>query len=285
MHRMELNAERMSAPGLASLRLLAGSCVLLPATGWPPATALLDDASLPQVPPFVLRWGGVSRPLPLRSIRPAGRLRTRFPQEEPPPWLPTGPTHEPFDFCGHVRRLCADLVARCEFFRHIDASCLLFGVTQARTGRAHGLQARVTPLRFQGGALVRQRRGVAYQVQRYFHGDREMLYLVTFCLPRFLDQDFDDKFITLFHELYHIGPNCDGDLRRHAGRYAIHSHSKKHYDCRMADLARCYLADGTDPALHAFLRLVFAQLLRRHGRVVGAVAPRPKLIPLVGRKR
>src|SRR5439155_4276210 len=105
MHRMELNAERLTVPGLASLRTPADPSVSLPARGWLPAAAPLDDASLPQGPPFLLRWGEASRPLPLRSIRPAGRLRTRFPQEEPPPWLPTGPTHEPFDFCGHVRRL------------------------------------------------------------------------------------------------------------------------------------------------------------------------------------
>src|SRR5206468_1851711 len=82
-----------------------------------------------------------------------------------------------------------------------------------------GLQARVTPLRFAHGALVRRRRGVSFQVQRYFVDGAEMLYLVTFCLPRFLDQTFDDKFITLFHELFHISPAFDGDLRRHGGRY------------------------------------------------------------------
>ena len=30
--------------------------------------------------------------------------------------------------------------------------------------------------------------------------DREMLYLMTFCLPRFLNRPFEDKFVTLFHE-------------------------------------------------------------------------------------
>ena len=117
-------------------------------------------------------------------------------------------------------------------------------------------------------------------MQRYFVDGREMLYLVTFCLPRFLDQDFDDKFITLFHELYHISPAFDGDLRRHDGRYAMHSHSKREYDAHMAELARAYLAGGADPALHAFLRLDFAQLQHRHGSVVGVVVPRPRLLPL-----
>jgi len=94
---------------------------------------------------------------------------------------------------------------------------------------------------------------------------------MTFCLPRFLDQSFDDKFITLFHELFHIGTAFDGDLRRHDGRYALHSHSQKRYDEQMAALARDYLAGQPDPTLHAFLRLDFAQLQRRHGSVEAVV--------------
>jgi hypothetical protein len=216
----------------------------------------------------------------VRPVRPPVRSRAQALQPEAPPWLASGPEGTPFDFCGHVERLCADIVRRCDVLRHVDLSRLLVAVTQARTGRAHGLQARVTPLRFHAGRLTRQRRGVWYQVQRYFVGPREILYLMTFCLPRFLNQGFDDKFITLFHELYHIGPDFDGDLRRHNGRYAIHSHSQRHYDAHMAHLARAYLADGADPGLHAFLRLNFAQLLRRHGSVVGVVVPRPKVIPI-----
>jgi hypothetical protein len=186
----------------------------------------------------------------------------------------------PFDFCSHTRRLCTDLVARTPSLAHVDVGRLLFGVTQARSARAHGLQARVTPLRFHGGQLTRRRRGVTYQVQRYFLGGHEFLYLLTFCLPRFLDQGFDDKLITLFHELYHISPAFDGDLRRHNGRYALHSHSQRGYDRHMANLARAYLAGKPDPCLNGFLRLDFAQLQRRHGSVTGVVVPRPKVIPV-----
>ena len=99
-------------------------------------------------------------------------------------------------------------------------------------------------------------------------------------LPKNLDQGCDDKFITLFHELFHISPACDGDLRRHVGRYALHSHSQKRYDEHMAELAREYLDSRPDPSLHAFLQLDFAQLKRRHGSVLAVVVPRPKVIPL-----
>jgi predicted metallopeptidase len=157
---------------------------------------------------------------------------------------------------------------------------VLFGFTQARNRRTHGLQARVTPMRFHGGRLIRRHRGIPYQVQRFVVDELDVLYLMTFCLPRFLNQPFEDKLVTLFHELFHISPHFDGDLRRHAGRYAMHSHSQRRYDQHMAKLARAYLSTRPEPILHAFLQCNFAQLRRRHGAVVGVVVPRPKLIPL-----
>jgi hypothetical protein len=238
----------------------------------------LDGKECVGAQPLVRSWGERDNPLPRRAVRAPNRRPPAATDARPD--YPTGPPGEPFDFCAQVQRLCLDVVRRCEDLRHLDMSRMLFAVTQARNGHAHGLQARVTPLRFRDGRLTRLRRGVVYQVQRYFVGSRDILYLVTFCLPRFLDLDFDEKFITLFHELYHISPAFDGDLRRHDGRYSIHSRSQRCYDERMADLARAYIAGGADPALYAFFRLNFAQLQRRHGSVVGVVVPRPKVIPL-----
>lgn len=228
--------------------------------------------------PLVLRWHEALDPLPLRSIRrPRGALR---PREPAPDHLDTGPRDRPFDFCGHTQRLLADVVRRCPELAHVSLEHVLLGVTQARSACRHGLQARVTPLRFRRGALTRTRGGATYQVQRYFLGAHEYLYLMTFCLPRFLDQSYDDKFVTLFHELFHLGPACDGDLRRHDGRYHLHTRNARAFDRHMLELARAYLAGGPDPRLHAYLRLDFAQLSQRHGSVVGVVVPRPKIIPL-----
>jgi hypothetical protein len=231
--------------------------------------------------PLELCWSEPDRPLPVRAVGSPARRRGRAPAAAPDAALPTGSAGRPFDFSAHVRRLCADMTARCEELGHVDVSRLLFAVTQARSDSLHGLQARVTPLRFEGGRLTRRRGGVTYQVQRYFLGGHEYLYLVTFCLPRFLDQPFDDKLVTLFHELYHISPAFDGDLRRHRGRYALHTHSQRGYDRHMDALKRKYFARRPDPALFAFLRLDFAQLQHKHGAVAGVVVPRPKVIPLV----
>ena len=228
--------------------------------------------------PLVLRWGAGHPPLPVREVQLPASARRRSSELDSPSWLQTGRVDRPFDFCAHISALCRDVTARCSELHYIDESRLLFGMTQARSARRHGLQARITPLRFNRGGLVRQRRGVNYQVQRYVVDGQEMLYLMTFCLPRFLDQTFDEKFITLFHELYHISPKFDGDLRRHDGRYDLHTHSKKDYDAHMAQLARSYLSRCQDARLHHWMRLDFAQLQHRHGSVISAVVPRPKIV-------
>ncbi len=244
------------------------------------ALHLQDEAAVAHSP-LVLSWNKPAQPLPVRVVRAVRQGRP--PHVEPTPArIPTGPEDRPFDFCGHIRRVCGDIARRCPELAHVDVTRILFAMTQARSGRTHGLQARVTPLRFRGGQLTRIRHGVAYQVQRYFVDGKEMLYLISFCLPRFLDQGFEEKFVTLFHELYHISPAFDGDLRRHDGRCDIHTTSKKEYDAHMRRLAKQYLASRPDPVLYGFLRLGFAELCRRHGTVNSIAVPRPKMIPLSG---
>lgn len=241
-----------------------------------------QETSQPRYP-FTRAWGEGGMPLPVARIYAAGR-GSASPAVVAPPWLSSGPADRPFDFCGRMRRLAEDVASRCEIFHPIDVSRILITAIQARNSRGHGLQARVTPLRFADGELVGKRRGRFYQVQRYFVDGHEMLYVMAFCMPRFLEQAFEDKLITLFHELYHISPKFDGDLRRLDGRYQVHSCSKRGYDEHMGRLVRAYLADGADPAVHGFLRLNFAQLQARHAHVEAIVVPRPKLVPLPARK-
>lgn len=238
----------------------------------------MDVGEIPRVEgderraPLVRGWAEPDHPLPQRRIRGVGRSSAQ-------------PDTPPFDFCARMRALCADVARCCPELGHVDVTRILFAVTQARDRRAHGLQARVTPLRFRAGALTRTRRGVTYQVQRYRVDGRECLYVLSFCLPRFLDLQFGEKLLTVFHELYHVSPAFDGDLRRHGGRYSVHSRSQRAYDRAMGRLADAYLAGGADPDAWAFLHLSFAELERRHGAVVGTVVPRPKMVPVAAARQ
>ena len=186
-----------------------------------------------------------------------------------------------FDFTTHMRRMCDDIVRRSTQMSHIVIDRVAIAFAQTRKPVQHGMWASLTPMRFQGGALEQTRQGKRYTVQRlYDRGGSEMLYILTFYMPRFMDLSFQDKLTTIFHELWHISPAFDGDLRRHPGRCYAHTGSQANYDAHMAKLANHWLKLEPDPSLYVFLHLNFVQLQQDHGQVFGTRIPRPRLLPV-----
>ena len=173
------------------------------------------------------------------------------------------------------------MVQRLDELAHVDMSRVAVTFAQARRPTPHGIFASLTPLRFKNGETTTIRRGRPHTIERVRSPDgREMLYILSVYLPRFQNLDFREKLITVLHELWHISPGFDGDIRRHEGRYHAHTHSQAEYDKQMGRLADRWLA--TDPAesLYSFLQEDFRQLLTRHGRVVGIRLRRPRLLPI-----
>ena len=118
-----------------------------------------------------------------------------------------------FNFTDHMRALCADLCGRLDELAHVDLSRVAIRFCQTRNHSRYGVYASLTPLRFAGGMRTTRRRGRTWTIERLYNdAGREMLYLLSFYLPRFLDRSFDYKLSTVVHELLHIGPAFDGDL-------------------------------------------------------------------------
>lgn len=185
-----------------------------------------------------------------------------------------------FDFTTHVERLATDVSRRVALLSHIDTTRVAFSWSQTRKAVAHGIYATLTPLRFRGGALAQRRRGQTWVTQRVVdHAGRDYLYLMTFYLPRFLNCPAQEKLETLVHEMWHVGPQFDGDLRRHAGRCYAHGPSKAAFDAKVASLTREYLDTSPRQELMEFLRHDHRGLCERYGRVVGRQIPHPKLVP------
>ena len=79
-----------------------------------------------------------------------------------------------FDFTAAIRTLVEDIASRCPDFRHLQVPRILIGVTQARYASAHGLQARVTPLRMEHRFLAgREEQRVTHHVVLRFRDDIE----------------------------------------------------------------------------------------------------------------
>ena len=141
--------------------------------------------------------------------------------------------------------------------------------------------AALTPLRFADGRLHTIRRKRRWGIQRLYDPDgREMFYILTFYLPRFLDLPLREKLATVLHEMWHIGPKFDGDVRRLGSRCFAHGSSQKQYDAHIEALLDRWLSLSPPRAVYDFLRLNFRELVAKHGRVYGLKLPTPKLVPL-----
>jgi hypothetical protein len=116
-------------------------------------------------------------------------------------------------------------------------------------------------------------------------GTTRIKYLISFVLPRFIDQTLDGsrkadlypgaepwvaKLDTIVHELYHIDPAESGirAVEKADGSRSYRSHGPQFYE-NVAEMVREYLASRPDPALYDFLRYDFATLNERFGGVVG----------------
>ena len=186
-----------------------------------------------------------------------------------------------FDFTWHMRLLCQDMVARLAELQHIDMQRVAVGFAQSRGWSRSGLYASLTPLRFAGGQRYMVRRGKCWGMQRVVDASgREMLYILRFYLPRFMDLPFTEKLLTVMHELWHIGPNFDGDLRRFPGRRFAHGPSRSLFDVQSQQLVERWLATRPPESLYSFLKLRCHQLLQAYGSIFGEKYALPKLVPV-----
>jgi hypothetical protein len=152
---------------------------------------------------------------------------------------------------------------------HINPGQILHGVSQARSRSRYGVYAQCHGLRFKNGSREhRTRDGWAWVWPEIRVRGQEMLYYITYFLPRFLDQPPQERLHTLLHELYHIHPRFNGDLRRFSGRSEFHGSRQEDFDGvvdRMLQDAQPHIDTGQFP----FLTFNFDELTARHGAVVG----------------
>lgn len=184
-----------------------------------------------------------------------------------------------FDYTEAVECLIRHIIAHCSEFAHVDMDRVVVASIRTKSPGPHGIYASVQPLRFKDGARTVKRRGRTYAMPEIRVGDREILYVMYYALPRFADLDFATKMTTVFHELYHISPAFDGDIRRFPGRNYAHGHSRKKYNALVQRFVDEYLAVPESDLPTAFLRMDFRELQARYGgvEVRKIKPPRPQL--------
>lgn len=192
------------------------------------------------------------------------------------------------DLSEQLAALCRHLTKTLPELAHIDPERVLFAIARSRVEGRHGMLARIAPLRFAGGVReLTRRRGPwreTYRMPTLNHGEREIHYLITVFVPRFLRLPFAEKLATVIHELYHISEACDGDIRRFPGRNFAHGSSRAGFDRIVARLAEDYQATSPPPEVLDFLGLREEAWQEGALRLTGLRVPIPRA-KLIARTR
>jgi Putative phage metallopeptidase len=185
-----------------------------------------------------------------------------------------------FDLSARLDALCRDLCATLPQLAHIDPDRLLFTLVRSRAEGLHGTYARIVPLRFAGGASEwTRRRGrmqETFRMPTLVHGGRDIYYVISLLIPRFLRLSLEQKLTTVVHELYHISPACDGDIRRFAGRNYAHGRSRAAYNRTIAELLGLYRRSTCRPDLMTAIDLTEEPWLGGDIHLTGLALPLPR---------
>jgi len=183
--------------------------------------------------------------------------------------------------------LIHEMTIRVPHFGHIKSNQIIIRTSHERKRRGSGLLAYVLPMKFRDGCPVdlrrRGQREFHYAMIPVFVGGREILYIISFVLPRFYHLTLRLKLETVIHELYHISPSFNGDVRRLRGRSYLHGNSLKDYDETIRNLTDGFLQSSHRKASYAFLRGSFSSTRKRFSELatVRCPGPRQKLIKIV----
>ncbi|TAL31007.1 MAG: hypothetical protein EPN93_18455 [Spirochaetes bacterium] len=169
-----------------------------------------------------------------------------------------------------------EIAARSAAYAHIDAGRTLVCMSSNRAGGRGAIYGKLVPMRFKGGASTLRYRGRVYTMPRVMSGAREQLYVVYFYFPRFFNLPPEEKLRVIFHELHHIGPGFDGDIRRMARVKAAHGGSRASFDRQFEAHLNEFHAWIAGTPYYNFLSLDSMRLMGAFRRIRGRRLKMPK---------
>ena len=162
-------------------------------------------------------------------------------------------------------------------FSHVDPSRMLVCCASNRKNSRGATYGKLVPMRFKNGEKIQKFRGQFYTIPTLINEEREILYVIYFYMPRFFDLNAYHKLRVIFHELYHVDPGFNGDIRRMGEYKASHGGSKKKFDEYFEDELMDFYSQVKSKPYMNFLNLNSRELHRTFANVYARrmKVPRP----------
>jgi len=159
---------------------------------------------------------------------------------------------------------------------HINMKRVLVCVGSNRVRSRGGTYGKLVPLRFMNGHDVAVFNGKRYAIPHMFHNNERILYLIYFYMPKFFDLPPFEKLKVIFHELFHISPQFNGDIRRMGNVKSTHGFSKKHYDSQFFDELSSFHETVRNSDIYRILEMDSIMLHRSFKKVYARRVPMPR---------
>lgn len=148
-----------------------------------------------------------------------------------------------------------DMIKSTDEFARFDLSRILVCCASNRRDGRGATYGKLLPLRFKDGSEIIKHNGRFYTIPKVLFGNTEILYIIYLYIPRFFNLSAKEKVNVLFHELYHINPEFNGDIRRMGSFKSAHGHSKKAFEERYIEYADRFFKNISSLPYYNFLEM------------------------------
>ncbi len=186
------------------------------------------------------------------------------------------PIEESINITDVLTLIIQDIQKRVETFSFLDMDRLTVCIASNRKNSRGGIYGKLVPLHFENGAKQVTYRGKIYSMPTVIRDSIRQKYLIYFYMPKFFDLDAREKLRVIFHELYHISPDFNGDIRRMTKGKAAHGHSRKHFDSHFENELEIFFNYIKDTPYIRFLQLTGKDLFMIFNNVKGRRMKLPK---------
>lgn len=179
------------------------------------------------------------------------------------------------DITEVLLRLIEQISANIKSFSHIDTGRILVCLASNKSNSRGGIYGKLVPMKFKNGSDILSFRGKYYTMPAVINNGIQLLYIVYFYIPKFFDLDPFEKLKVVFHELYHISPEFNGDIRRMGAVKKAHGSSRKKFDLNFEKDVRAFYESIADTEYMDFLKMNTA-FLKKNYRVFARRMKIPK---------
>lgn len=141
-----------------------------------------------------------------------------------------------------INNLIFDIKYKVEEFSHIEPEKIIVNFKKSITDTTY---AEIKTISSEGDHLLKDKNG---RIERFISSTPALSsgypvkYLINLYIPLFFKLSLKEKLLTIFHELYHISPKFDGELRTFSCSQYQHGPSMNKYEYYMEYLLLKYLS-------------------------------------------